>query len=402
MAPAIENVRQVDTCSQTRPLRQPSHSPQRSGLPRESGSRLLPGLVAAGVGLAGAGWLLATILTMHGVAGDLATRGRPVFQTSLGLNAIARAPVGERTVHVAKFSRLVKTPVVAVAVAKTQPQMASASTIHRIVLAALPPKAVAATVAPVQVASLEDRTDIAVPLRENAMLEPDALPTRSLPKPFSLVLNDDETTERLPDLGPLPLSRPGVTIEADDAPAANERPRKPAVQLAYAKPNAPIDLDDDEPSMAPSRPLFGSRKGVAYYDISAGVVHMPNGEKLEAHSGIGKLRDNPNAVHIPMKGPTPPGTYKVTMREALFHGVEAVRLTPIDGVAPHGRVGLLAHSYLLRNRGDSHGCVAFADYPRFLKAFKRGEISQMVIVKSMKGGFSKPAKTLASLFSRNG
>ncbi|PYE44958.1 uncharacterized protein DUF2778 [Rhizobium sp. PP-F2F-G20b] len=404
MALAIENVRQVDTRSQTRALRQQSPSPHKAGPARTQRSRLFPAVLAAGVGLAGVGWLMATILTMHGVAGDLATGGRPTFQTSLGLNAIPRGPVGERTVHVAKFSRLVKTPVVAVAAAKTQPQMASASTVHRIVLAALPPKPAtpAATAAPVQVASLDARADVAVPLRENAMLEPDARPTGSLPKPFSLVLNDDETTEHLPDLGPLPLSRPGITIEADDAPTAAERPRKPPVQLAYAKPNAPIDMDDDEPSMAPRKPLFGNRKGVAYYDISAGVVHMPNGERLEAHSGIGKLRDNPDAVHIPMKGPTPPGTYKVTMREALFHGVEAVRLTPIDGVAPHGRVGLLAHSYLLRNRGDSHGCVAFADYPRFLKAFKRGEVTQMVIVRSMKGGFSKPAKTLASLFSRNG
>ena len=400
MALAIENVRQVDTRSQTRPLRQQSPSPRLSGPAKPQRSRLVPGLLAAGVGLAGLGWLMGTILTMHGVAGNLATGGRPTFETSLGLNAIPRGPVGERIVHVAKFSRLVRTPVVAVAAAKTQPQIASASTVHRVVLAALPPKP--ATPAPVQVASLKARPDVVVPLRENAMLEPDALPTGSLPKPFSLVLNDDETTEHLPDLGPLPLSRPGMTIEADDTPTAAERPRKPPVQLAYAKPNAPIDMEDDEPSMAPRKPLFGSRKGVAYYDISAGVVHMPNGERLEAHSGIGKLRDNPDAVHIPMKGPTPPGTYKVTMREARFHGVEAVRLTPTDGVAPHGRVGLLAHSYLLRNRGDSHGCVAFADYPRFLKAFKRGEVTQMVIVKSMKGGFSKPSKTLASLFSRNG
>jgi hypothetical protein len=103
-----------------------------------------------------------------------------------------------------------------------------------------------------------------------------------------------------------------------------------------------------------------------------------------------------------MKGPTPPGTYKVTMREALFHGVAAVRLTPTNGIAPLGRTGLLAHSYLLRsNPGDSHGCVAFADYPRFLKAFRRGEITHMVIVPSMKGKMA-PNRTLASLFSRKG
>jgi hypothetical protein len=73
------------------------------------------------------------------------------------------------------------------------------------------------------------------------------------------------------------------------------------------------------------------------------------------------------------------------MRESLFHGVAAIRLTPTDGKAPQGRTGLLAHSFLLRVRGDSHGCVAFADYDKFLKAFQRGEITHMVIVPKWDG-----------------
>ena len=44
-------------------------------------------------------------------------------------------------------------------------------------------------------------------------------------------------------------------------------------------------------------------------------------------------------------------------------------------------------------------CVAFADYPRFLRAFKRGEITHMVIVDSIEDEI-KPTRTLASLFSR--
>jgi hypothetical protein len=112
---------------------------------------------------------------------------------------------------------------------------------------------------------------------------------------------------------------------------------------------------------------------------------MPNGIKLEAHSGIGSMRDNPRFTHVKMRGPTPPGTYKLSMRESLFHGVAAIRLTPVDGKAPQGRTGLLAHSFLLRVRGDSHGCVAFAEYDRFLKAFQRGEVTHMVIVPKYDG-----------------
>ena len=125
---------------------------------------------------------------------------------------------------------------------------------------------------------------------------------------------------------------------------------------------------------------------------------MPDGTKLRAHSGIGKMRDNPAYVHVKMKGPTPPGTYRVTMREALFHGVEAVRLTPVNGVAPHGRVGLLAHSYLLRNRGDSHGCVAFQNYEPFLNAFKRGHVNMLVVVPELPSSRTQ----LAALYRKAG
>jgi hypothetical protein len=133
--------------------------------------------------------------------------------------------------------------------------------------------------------------------------------------------------------------------------------------------------------------LFGAPKAgnrVAIYDISAAVVHMPDGTRLEAHSGIGKMADNPRFVHVKMKGPTPPNTYRLSMREKRFHGVEAIRMTPVGDQTMHGRDGMLAHSYLLRGgREESHGCVAFANYPRFLKAFKQGKITHMVVVPSL-------------------
>ncbi|MFN3913262.1 DUF2778 domain-containing protein [Hyphomonas sp.] len=198
----------------------------------------------------------------------------------------------------------------------------------------------------------------------------------------------------LPAEGPLPSTRPQTAAKALEALAAAEltKPGKPArataapeepaaTVLAYARPDNPVK------PIAPVAPIPNpGTKKVAIYDITNGVVHMPNGTKLEAHSGIGKMRDNPKYTHVKMKGPTPPGTYKLSMREKPFHGVAAIRLTSVDGKHPQGRTGLLAHTYLLRsNPGDSHGCVAFKHYDKFLAAFRRGEITHMVIVPEYNG-----------------
>lgn len=191
----------------------------------------------------------------------------------------------------------------------------------------------------------------------------------------------------LPTEGPLPTSRPETAAKALEAmaaakltkPAPAEEPA--ATVLAYARPDNPVK------PLAPVAPIPNpGTKKVAIYDITNGVVHMPNGTKLEAHSGIGKMRDNPKYTHVKMNGPTPPGTYKLSMREKPFHGVAAIRLTSVDGKHPQGRTGLLAHTYLLRsNPGDSHGCVAFKNYDKFLAAFRRGEITHMVIVPEYNG-----------------
>jgi hypothetical protein len=198
--------------------------------------------------------------------------------------------------------------------------------------------------------------------------------------------------DTLPAEGPLPVSRPETAAKALEAMAVAKltKPAKPAAReaaepastvLAYARPDNPV-----KPSAkSVPWPDLGTTK-VAIYDITNGVVHMPNGTKLEAHSGIGKMRDNPKYTHVKMKGPTPPGTYKLSMREKPFHGVAAIRLTSTDGTHPQGRTGLLAHTYLLRSApGDSHGCVAFKHYDKFLAAYRRGEITHMVIVPEYDG-----------------
>jgi hypothetical protein len=155
---------------------------------------------------------------------------------------------------------------------------------------------------------------------------------------------------------------------------------KPATPPEAALSYAAIDTRSVAPSsrLNPA-PLAGD--GTAVYDISAKIVIMPNGERLEAHSGLGDKLDDPRFVHVRMRGATPPGTYTLTEREALFHGVRAIRLNPVGGSAAiYGRNGILAHTYMLGPNGDSNGCVSFKDYNRFLEAFLRGEVKRLVVV----------------------
>ena len=119
---------------------------------------------------------------------------------------------------------------------------------------------------------------------------------------------------------------------------------------------------------------------IAIYDIAAHTVYMPNGDRLEAHSGLGERLDNPRFVNVRMKGPTPPNVYNLTLREHQFHGVRAIRLNPVDESKMFGRDGMLAHTYMMRNRGHSNGCVVFSDYPAFLSAFLRGDVNRLVVV----------------------
>ncbi len=131
----------------------------------------------------------------------------------------------------------------------------------------------------------------------------------------------------------------------------------------------------------PAPPVPGN--GVAVYDIKGQVVILPNGERLEAHSGLGSHMDDPDKVHVRMKGATPPGTYDLTERETLFHGVRAIRMTPVGGSeAIHNRTGILAHSYMLGPNGASNGCVSFKDYNKFLQAYLSGQVQRIVVVAS--------------------
>ncbi|MGD9925054.1 MAG: DUF2778 domain-containing protein, partial [Pseudorhodoplanes sp.] len=141
-------------------------------------------------------------------------------------------------------------------------------------------------------------------------------------------------------------------------------------QLAALPPATGIRIPDEDPQL----------QKTAIYDINAKAVYMPNGEKLEAHSGLGQYMDDPRHVKLRMRGVTPQNSYKLTMREARFHGVEAIRMNPEDKPAMFGRNGILVHPYMLGPNGQSNGCVSVKDYPKFLAAFKRGEVNRMIVV----------------------
>ncbi len=383
-----------------------------------------------GAAALGGVWLFAATTTVSSLSPSYSAPEKPEFTVALSLKPVVSHETVEAEaktdplLKINKFSRLYQ-----------QPAAPKATRLEGAQLAALKAKrpdgeVVAAALGSVLAseeifASLDERrlkthadaikTALGEALNQTIALapriepdEPSAFVTASIPQDLGTdeVLSDEGAVElatieaeeagrtaevaamlddTLPDEGPLPISRPNTAIaklaKPDTATATDDDDAAAPTVLAFAKPDNPV-----KPS-AKSIPWpdVGTKK-VAIYDISNGVVHMPDGTRLEAHSGIGKMRDNPKYTHVKMKGPTPPGTYKLSMREKLFHGVAAIRLTSVDGKHPQGRTGLLAHTYLLRSRpGDSHGCVAFKDYDKFLSAFRRGKITHMVIVPEYNG-----------------
>jgi len=171
---------------------------------------------------------------------------------------------------------------------------------------------------------------------------------------------------------------------------ALKKPANPA--LAYARSE---DAGIGQPSIfggPVSLPAAGSRTAV--YDIAAHTVYLPDGERLEAHSGMGREIDDPRFVNVKDRGATPPHLYDLRLRRRLFHGVRALRLTPVGAGAMYGRIGLLAHSFMLGARGDSNGCVVFRNYPKFLQAYLSGQVTQLVVVPHLQKGYRYASNSL--------
>jgi len=215
-----------------------------------------------------------------------------------------------------------------------------------------------------------------------------------------------------PALGPLPLPPKLIAKLANSVPLPRPHPPKheiarapvgeAAPQVATATPPA---ASISEKSATPQQdynkslplPDLGSRTAV--YDISARTVYLPNGERLEAHSGLRDKLDDPRYVHLRMRGPTPPNIYDLTLRARPFHGVRAIRLNPVDDDKMFGRAGMLAHTYMLGPNGQSNGCVSFKDYQKFLNAYLRGDVDRLVVVPNL--GTSRIARARRVHISQN-
>ena len=188
-----------------------------------------------------------------------------------------------------------------------------------------------------------------------------------------------ESLEATPPPDSTTIIRPSP-LPSDRAPPIVLAPLPPPRPLESPPPPRPLEV-----APPPFKPGTAYDQWTAVYDISAHTVYLPDGTRLEAHSGLGDRIDDPRYVNERDHGATPPGVYHLTLRESLFHGVQALRLNPIGGGFTFSRVGLLAHPYMLGPNGDSNGCVSFKTYDAFLRAFESGEVKRLAVVAQWTG-----------------
>ena len=240
-------------------------------------------------------------------------------------------------------------------------------------------------------------------------------PSEARPPPVTAPLPPTRDVPEIADTSPLPPPRPAEF--AAPAPPAPERHWAQRAERSVG-PAAPADnrnlfeklfglgrlsgsavagraRDSRVAAVAPdvrgasntrfgfSPPVAGYDRYTAVYDISARTVYLPDGTRLEAHSGYGDKLDDPRYVSERMRGATPPNVYELEPREASFHGVQALRLTPIGDKPLFGRAGLLAHPYMLGPNGNSNGCVSFKDYQAFLRAYENGQVKKLAVVANL-------------------
>jgi hypothetical protein len=380
-----------------------------------SGGVLFSALLACGV-IAGSAWAVVSTLGAMQEAASSLSEGKKNIAAALHVKPLETARQhAERMVKVAKFSRL--SPPSESDLRQKQLTAEAIKIAHQrrisVQLAsAVKREKAKALMLEAAFARAERSVD-----QEKAISGEPALVTALLPEnsarkdiqPFGLVMAKPETEEDndiLSDI-PLPEARPALETVTIERKPTEEKP------VERARREKTKDKDKEDVAFAkPERSLFGdlfkSKGGstgwpgrgtkVAIYDVSNATVHMPDGTKLRAHSGIGKMRDNPDYEHIKMNGPTPAGIYRLKMRERRFHGVEAIRMLSVDGRDPKNRTGLLTHTNLLRGQKGSHGCVAFQNYEPFLNAFKRGRVTMLVVVPELPSSRTR----LAALYRKAG
>jgi hypothetical protein len=196
------------------------------------------------------------------------------------------------------------------------------------------------------------------------------------PEPASSTFADRfPLAERAPE--PAPQVTASVDIKADLPKIQNDLPLPPQSPAPAVRQVASIPV----PARRPAEARVPQNKGPTAREIAQASKATAVATKLEAHSGLGNMLDDPRHVRVKMRGATPPHIYDLEPREALFHGVPALRLKPVGGEgAIFGRTGLLAHTYMLGPDGDSNGCVSFKDYDAFLRAYRSQKVRRLVVV----------------------
>src|SRR5262249_30060208 len=154
------------------------------------------------------------------------------------------------------------------------------------------------------------------------------LPAAALP------LDPTSHGERIAQKAVLPRPRPASAPQtASDAPADKPSIFATIFTKLFGKP-APVKLAyaaTDHAGLGVGQVTVGGYdQWTAIYDISARTVYLPDGTRLEAHSGLGSLLDDPRYADQKKRGVTPPNVYDLALREELFHGVRALRLIPQD------------------------------------------------------------------------
>ncbi|WLS02663.1 DUF2778 domain-containing protein [Shinella oryzae] len=390
-----------------------SASKSRRGRP---GGILVSALLACGV-IAGSAWaVVSTLGAMQEAASSLSQSKKHLALSLPGQPVSAEKMQAERNLKIAKFSRLSppsesdirQKQLTAEAIQAAHQRKISVQLASAVKREKQKAMMIEAAFARAERSVEQEKAITGQPALVTALLPDDS--SRKNVQPFGLVMAkpeaEDEDEDFLASI-PLPEARPALeTVTIERKPTVEDKP------VARAKRDEAKDKDEDVAFAKPERSLFGDLfkgkgsgsgwpgKGtrVAIYDVSNATVHMPDGTKLRAHSGIGKMRDNPRYEHVKMNGPTPAGIYRLRMRESRFHGVEAIRMLSVDGRDPKNRTGLLTHTNLLRGQKGSHGCVAFQNYEPFLNAFKRGHVTMLVVVPELPSSRNQ----LAALYRKAG
>lgn len=362
----------------------------RGGVSRQILSRTVPGAVALASGALFGVWIIYV---------------RPVVAPNFPrLPAVASAPTSAPAMASNPYGALVDPRVSSGSAPAVASASISAPTIAANPYGALVDPGFSSGVAP----SLARRS----PLLSNVEAAAPS-PFGAIPEPVTLPPPPNQTLSQSGESAPLPPSRPAelkspAPAQGPDrrlarqtaktvAPVDNRnflqklfgvaQPSGPA--LAYA-PESGVRSDPrgggvlsalrSATSSLSFNPSSRYDRSTAVYDIAAHTVYLPDGTRLEAHSGLGDRLDEPSHVNERNRGATPPDVYELELREQPFHGVQALRLKPVGDGDVFGRAGLLAHSYMLGPNGDSNGCVSFKDYDAFLRAYRNGQVKRLAVV----------------------